>query len=744
MAELTLQHDMPPIIERKLAEVRRGIRTYVWLEGLALVVTTLVVAFWLGMVLDWLFEPPAAVRLSAMIVVGLCSLWVAWRYLLRRAFVPLSTASLAVLLERRFSQLKDHLLTAVDLAEGDEDTTVYHPEMVAHTRAAAAKAAANVDAKELFRRGPLAGRVFLAVVLAATLPIAALAAKDVFGFWLQRLALSNELWPRRVHLEVLGFPADARGRRHQKIARDDKFELVVRADTRDYIAPRQVEFRFTSADGGRGRDTLTRIGEAVAGRDDFQEFRYEFNDVSSTMTLDVIGGDDDRVQNLELEIVERPELVGMEVECVYPEYLNRPPRRLPITGGMRIPEGTKLTLVAASTKPLTNVSVTTGSELQPRSIHDGGAPVKEIHWEYGKLAGDDLVTVQATDTDGVSCREPYRISLSVIPDELPQVSVRLAGIGTAITPDAMIPIEGKVTDDYGLDRIWFAYQLNDGPVRERLLAEQPDGQQEQSSLGAFDTRGADAIDGERALTLEPGQTLFLSVRATDRYDLNTAERIGGSQQFALDVVTAAQLLEQLERRELELRQRFEAVFAKMTDTRNLLTRVEFETAAAPQAEVDKALARRRLRVAGSLQNVTQSAHEMLGIADAFDDIYQQLENNRIDNVDLKSRVREQIGHPLRQLSEQGMTQLETQLQRVNDRLSDPTEGSAALAGAMRQADAVLVQMQQILDRMLELESYNEVVGLLRGIIDDQQQLNDRTKRQQSDRIKDLFEDDEDE
>ena len=52
-------------------------------------------------------------------------------------------------------------------------------------------------------------------------------------------------------------------------------------------------------------------------------------------------------------------------------------------------------------------------------------------------------------------------------------------------------------------------------------------------------------------------------------------------------------------------------------------------------------------------------------------------------------------------------------------------------------------MQQILDRMLELESYNEVVGLLRGIIDDQQKLNERTKQQQTERIKDLFDDEDD-
>jgi hypothetical protein len=87
-----------------------------------------------------------------------------------------------------------------------------------------------------------------------------------------------------------------------------------------------------------------------------------------------------------------------------------------------------------------------------------------------------------------------------------------------------------------------------------------------------------------------------------------------------------------------------------------------------------------------------------------------------------------------------MRQLESQLQLTNERISDLQMGAAALADSLRLADGVLVRMQQILDRMLELESYNEVVALLRGIIDDQQTLNDRTKQQQADRLRDLLED----
>ncbi len=54
---------------------------------------------------------------------------------------------------------------------------------------------------------------------------------------------------------------------------------------------------------------------------------------------------------------------------------------------------------------------------------------------------------------------------------------------------------------------------------------------------------------------------------------------------------------------------------------------------------------------GALQNVTQSSHEVLGLAEAFDDIHDQLQNNRVDNPDLMTRVSEHIAQPLHQLGE---------------------------------------------------------------------------------------------
>jgi hypothetical protein len=151
------------------------------------------------------------------------------------------------------------------------------------------------------------------------------------------------------------------------------------------------------------------------------------------------------------------------------------------------------------------------------------------------------------------------------------------------------------------------------------------------------------------------------------------------------------------------------------------------------------LSRRRLRVAGSLQNVVQSADEVKGVAEAFDDLSDELTNNRIDNPDLKNRLGEQIAKPLHLIGEQRMPALAAQLKLVEERLDDPAATGPELKKAIAQADDILVSMKQVLDKMLELESYNEVVALLRGIITDQEEINRRTKERQKDKLKSLFE-----
>lgn len=761
MPESTLSPELTPAIRSTLAAVRTRIRAYVWVEGLAMLVALVGLAFWLGMAWDWMFEPSLASRRLALIAVGCLALYVVYRYLLRRVFVPISDTSAAVLLERRFPKLQDHLLTAVDVAATPDHAAGYHPQLLSETSQAADAAIAGLDVSQLFNRGPLVRTVTAATALAISIAAFAILSHDVFGFWLDRIALGEEPWPRRVQLEVVGFPPDAAGQRTHKLAQDDDFELLVHANTTGYQVPDEVEIRFRLADGRRGRDTMIRVGDAESARGDFQLFRYEFKHVGGDMEFDVVGGDD-RVRDLHLQVVDRPELYAIELECIYPEYLSREPRRLPVTGGMRIPEGTKLVLHASSTKPLTAAHVHGSKDKQDFDLNLGDTSSQNLSWDYGTLTDDDVLTVSVTDADGVASREPYRVSLAVVKDDVPQVAVRLAGISTAITPDAILPFAGKITDDYGLEHVWFEYQVDSTPSAMKPLAGQPRGEPKLEKLDSFDTRAVDAATGKRLLELKPKQRLTLSVKANDRFNLSENPRAGSSQQVSLDIVTAADLLALLERRELALRQRFESIYEKLTDTRNLLSRVESDDTNTESAEPSAAnanakqpdaaakpadptpaaaqrmLSRRRLRVAGSLQNVMQSTDEIKGVAEAFDDLSDEITNNRIDNPDLKSRLGEQIARPLHLIVDSNMPKLVEALKSVEKVLDDPAATATELKKAIAEADQILVAMRQVLEKMLELETYNEVVALLRGIITDQEEINRRTKERQKDKLKTLF------
>ena len=117
----------------------------------------------------------------------------------------------------------------------------------------------------------------------------------------------------------------------------------------------------------------------------------------------------------------------------------------------------------------------------------------------------------------------------------------------------------------------------------------------------------------------------------------------------------------------------------------------------------------------------------------------QAEAIAVLTADLSSRLREQIARPLHRIAEVRMPQLAAELKLVEEHVADAATAAGELATATTTADEILVEMRQVLDRMLELETYNEVVALLRGIITDQDDLNRRTKERKTERIRSLFE-----
>ena len=292
------------------------------------------------------------------------------------------------------------------------------------------------------------------------------------------------------------------------------------------------------------------------------------------------------------------------------------------------------------------------------------------------------------DTDKIKSREPFRLALSATPDSAPQLQVRLKGISSVITPSARLPVTGEMRDDYGLGRGWFEYAVDEKDVKEQTFVNQPKGNDQVEVSEAFEARD---------LELKPGQKLLIGTAASDQYDLPPEKKphVGHGERFQLTVVTPGELRALLESRELNLRQRFETIISEVTETRDTLHPARIGRSAGfwgkranekdgKDVKDDKAgkdptdsgdepaaaltpeqlLAGRLLRVQGILQNSQKNAQETAGVAVSFDDIREELINNRVDTEELRIRLKDYIADPLRQIAGKKFPELENGLIRL--------------------------------------------------------------------------------
>jgi len=753
-----------------LADLRAGIRRYVWIEGVAATIATAIAAFWITLGIDWLFEPPVVVRRVLIAAGAIATAVVFYRFVLRRINVPFTEANLALLLERRYRELNDGLLTSVNLTRSKQDLGPLGREMLAHTCDEASLRARQVKVAEVFNRQPLVRAAVAAGVLVLSIAGFAIASPQYFRLGIDRLAGSETPWPRQTRLVVPGFEEG-----EKVIAKGDDFNLLVQADTEMPIVPDVVQIRFRSDEGNRGRETMTREGQAVPGQDPFQDYRYTFNSVLSSVTFDVLGGDD-RKRGLRLRVVDSPTISEAVLQVEYPAYMQRSPREFPVTGTMQVPLGSRVTIKAKANKdlvraqidyPLDQTSFTTENVTFTGREDD----LRTFQFTLQNFDNDKTLSFTLHDTDGIHNRKPFVVSLSATPDEPPQLAIKLNGIGSAITPQARLPLIGTIADDYGVDKASFYYEVDGGDPQLKPFAAPPAGKTEIAVDEGFEVRDLDPA-------LKPGQKFAFSAQATDLYHLYEGEDPHTSigERFQLDVVTPEALRAMLESRELNLRQRFEQVIVEVTDTREALSRLivapakpadeepadgkqpdeaaKSEQAAGDaqkdgekQADADAkdgkddAVATNRLIVERARQNGEKNAAETLGVAEAFDGIRDELINNRVDTEELKIRLKDQIADPLKLIGSEMFPELERRLKALQDQLADPALAAPARKEALAQSDAILVAMETVRDKMMELESFNEAIELLRGIMDSEKKLQEETRKRQKEKLRALQEDD---
>ncbi len=308
-----------------LNRLKSRIRQYVLFEGLALVVVLLGALFWGSFLVDWCYFQLSRLELprwfrATFLVLGIGALafglvaWVALR-LLR----SLRSKALALVLERRFPELDDRLITAVEAADGVEpDSSPITTAMLRQTIADAARAASSLDLSGVFDKRPIRRAVLIASVLVASILGLAVTNSAAMERWIAGyLNLRDGYWPRETELivRVVTQPGDrirefVDGRfKHAKGT-----DLTIQVDVREgKKTPTQVRLDARLANGrGTIRVFLTRVGD--------EPFRHTLPGLLDDADLWVTGGDFTNPTAYRVQVVQPPDIQHIALHCLFPEY----------------------------------------------------------------------------------------------------------------------------------------------------------------------------------------------------------------------------------------------------------------------------------------------------------------------------------------------------------------------------------------------------------------------------------------
>lgn len=685
-------------IRAPLARVRRRALAYVALDGTVRVFAAFIIAGLAQVLIDWWLRLSVDQRAGLNIAITFVWLYVIYRRLVAPLLTPLSDRALAAAVDRRHPQLHDRLATAVQFAAGelgaDEQNSPALVRSVIDDACRAAREVRFIDVlnhrrakRAAMRVGGLVALVFGACALFP----------DVMSIWFRRNWLVHDVpWPQRTTITPEGFDGGDR----RRVPRGDELEINAEIAGR---TPPTVTLEWWTEGGKRGREAMDVIGAPDVSLSEAQrraKARVRLGPLAESLEFRIVGGDE-YTRVFHVEPIERPSIVRATVRATPPDYT----RLAPITYGnettIELLAGTTLVIDAQTNKPIETA----------RFVGPGGVAVgcELVEADHVRLDWREPVagawTFDLRDADGWQNLRGVRYTFKVVADQPPTVKLSLAETSDVITPAAELSLDVNFADTYGLSRGGVFVQRNeDPPTLLPMQAIEPATRESRASLAW----------GVDALAVQPGDRVRLWAEAAD---LDPAgPNVGRSEPLVLRVLTPADFLAEMAKREMELRQEFERLISEQSGVKDALDRLL--TSLPEDGTPPSTLA---ARLSGLARRQESHAARTLSIRRSFERILGEMRRSRVAKSADEQRLAGRIARPLDEIGNEAMPRASGQLGELRKRASKPA-GQVA-AGAQGE---IVRRMRTVLASMLELEGYREAVALLQEIIGEQKDVKSAT------------------
>lgn len=724
---------MPHPLEHQIGAVRRRAGRLVWTFGLSRLATTFVAVLLLAGMADYLVRyQDRGVRVILSLAACGAAGWAVYRFSQVLRGARFRDLDVALKIERRFPQLQDRLASTVQFLHEREDDPL--AGSAALRRALIGQTAGEIEGLDLAQAlEPAPARRALAAAAAIGALALAVVALNPASSRTAMVRLFNPFshaaWPQQHHLTVK--------KPLRRLAAGQTFEAVV-VDAEGAALPDEVWLHLRyRGEGDTSSETVEPMqfvnGEMIARKEH----------VSQPFTYRAVGGDDESMPWIELEVIEPPQIEAIAVSLHYPEYTGWPPE----SGDrhIRALTGTRVEMRGRATKPLSSASleIVDGPSIKAAVGPDGlsfSLPAPGAEPFVVEKSGE--YWIKLADRDGFAGGEQVRYEIRADEDLAPAVTLEEPAANIFVTPQAVVPLKISVKDDLAIKQIAFYYSRSDksdvgeeslvlyaGPPQiERPSARRPDG-----DLAGGESRTLEHRWELAPLELKPGVQLVVYAAAADYRPL-----VGESQPRRLTVITTNELAERLAERqnfvlgelarmlklEREAREQVSGLEIQLREIGDLGKQDldHLQGAELTQRQVDRGLV---------------SPGE--GVASQIAGLLAELTNNKVDSPDIERHMRRLLDE-LGRLGEQELPLISRELtsalkssqagveadQGAKPRRGPEQPAGRALAAAGQHQDEVIRSLEQMLGELSEWDNYRRFHREIGQLRHDQEAVNEQT------------------
>ncbi|MBP7934100.1 MAG: hypothetical protein KA354_05560 [Phycisphaerae bacterium] len=450
-----MQIPLDKVTQERLDALAARRRVLVRRRGLSASLLALIVALIAGAAIDRYLILSDQARWGLSIGVYLVVALAAWFYWIRPAFQAPSLRQLAVFVEGLRPDLREDLLSAVELGSADSGAELDSSEFRAMLQVSVAGRMSTLNPRVLLPPRLVRGWVLFATVSLVVF-VGLLTNKDIrFGRLVARTLLPMADIERvsSTRLSILEpSPADA------LVPQGDSVPIRVACS-----GPAPAEVTLEMARGGRRAEFVS-----MPSADWLLQYQVTLQTDENAISYRVRAGDA-ITQWHTIQSRLRPYVTAFDVTYEYPAYMARGPRseNAQRRGDLTAHAGSTARVVLHIDQPVSQAAI---------EMEQGGqftrVPVERV--EPQKLAaaipiqaaGEYKVTLLAAGTGFDSGKFSPRYEIKPLPDERPTVRLTEPAKDLLVPPNEIVRLAGVASDDVGLARVWQLVMVTEGTWQE--------------------------------------------------------------------------------------------------------------------------------------------------------------------------------------------------------------------------------------------------------------------------------------